>query len=314
MAKYLITGGAGFIGSNIARELVKKKHDVVILDNLFSGRLSNLEDIKDKVEFINGDIRNLETVKKAVTGIDYVLHQAALRGVYQSVKDPLAVNETNITGTLNLLVASRDAKVKRFIFASSSSVYGLIGRKKNIETLPPKPESPYALTKFAGEEYCRLFYKIFGLKTISLRYFNVFGPYQNPDDSYAAVIPIFVNNALNDRPSEIHGTGKQSRDFTYIDNIVQANVKAVTSSKAKFGEAYNIAGGQNTSIKQLHDFIQKDLNKKIKPIQKPPRPGDTPRSFADISKAKTFLDYNPQVDFAHGLKNTLAWYKNELGN
>ena len=235
-----------------------------------------------------------------------------MRGVYQSVKDPQAVNETNITGTLNLLVASRDAKVKRFVFASSSSVYGLIGNKKNIETLPPKPESPYALTKLAGEEYCRLFYKIFGLKTISLRYFNVFGPHQNPDDSYAAVIPIFVKNALNDQPSEIHGTGNQSRDFTYIANIVQANLKATTSSKAIFGEAYNIAAGQNTSIQELHDLIQKALNKNIKPVQKPPRPGDTPRSFADISKAKTFLGYDPKVDFAHGLKNTLLWYKQNI--
>lgn len=312
MAKYLITGGAGFIGSNIARELVKKKQQVVILDNLFSGRLSNLEDIKDQVEFINGDIRNFETVKKAVAGVDYVLHQAALRGVYQSVKDPQAVNETNITGTLNLLVAARDAKVKRFVFASSSSVYGLIGNKKNIETLPPKPESPYALTKLSGEEYCRLFYKIFGLKTISLRYFNVFGPYQNPDDSYAAVIPIFVKNALNDRPSEIHGTGKQSRDFTYIANVVQANIKAATSSKAIFGEAYNIAAGQNTSIIELHNLIQKDVKKNIKPVQKPPRPGDTPRSFADISKANKFLGYDPKVDFAHGLKNTLLWYKKNI--
>ncbi|MDO8512142.1 MAG: SDR family oxidoreductase [bacterium] len=312
MAKYLITGGAGFIGSNIARELVKKKHKVIILDNLFSGRLSNLEDIKDKVEFINGDIRNFETVKKAVTGVDYVLHQAALRGVYQSVKDPQAVNETNITGTLNLLVASRDAKVKRFVFASSSSVYGLIGNKKNIETLPPKPESPYALTKLTGEEYCRLFYKIFGLKTISLRYFNVFGPYQNPDDSYAAVIPIFVKNALNDRPSEIHGTGKQSRDFTYIANVVQANIKASTSPKAIFGEVYNIAAGQNTSIQQLHNQIQKDLKKNIKPTQKPQRQGDTPRSFADISKANKYLNYAPKINFESGLKKTLLWYKNNI--
>lgn len=312
MAKYLITGGAGFIGSNIAHALVKKRQQVVILDNLFSGRLSNLEDIKNHVELINGDIRNFETVKKAVAGVDYVLHQAALRGVYQSVKDPLAVNETNITGTLNLLIAARDAKVKRFIFASSSSVYGLIGNKKNIETLPPRPESPYALTKLAGEEYCRLFYKIFGLKTISLRYFNVFGPYQNPDDSYAAVIPLFVKNALNNQPSEIHGDGKQSRDFTHIANIVQANIKAVTASKALFGEAYNIAAGQNTSIRQLHNLIQKDLNKKIQPLQKPPRQGDTPRSFADITKAKKFLRYNPQIDFAHGLKNTLMWYKNNI--
>lgn len=310
MAKFLITGGAGFIGSNIARELIKKKQQVVILDNLFSGRMPNLEDIKEKIDFINGDIRNFDTVKKAVAGVDFVLHQAALRGVYQSVKDPRAVNETNITGTLNLLVAARDAKVKRFVFASSSSIYGLIGNKKNVETLPPKPESPYALTKLAGEEYCRLFYKLYGLKTISLRYFNVFGPYQNPDDSYAAVIPIFIKNALQNKPSEIHGSGKQSRDFTYVANVVQANIKATTSSKAHFGEIYNIATGENTSIEQLHNFIQKDLKRKIKPIHKPTRPGDTPRSFADISKAKKYLDYQPQINFETGLKKTLLWYKN----
>jgi len=312
MAKYLITGGAGFIGSNIARELVKRKHKVVVLDNLFSGRLSNLEDIKGKIEFINGDIQNFKTVQKACTGTDYVLHQAALRGVYQSVKDPQAVNETNITGTLNLLVAARDAKVKRFIFASSSSVYGLIGNKKNVETLFPKPESPYALTKLTGEEYCRLFYKLFGLKTISLRYFNVFGPYQNPDDSYAAVVPIFIKNALKNKQSEIHGTGTHSRDFTYIANIVQANINAATSSRAKFGESYNIAGGENTSIEKLHELIQTSLNKNIKPIHKPDRAGDTPRSFADISKANKYLNYKPTINFESSLKKTISWYKSNI--
>lgn len=312
MAKYLITGGAGFIGSNIARELVKRKHRVVVLDNLFSGRLSNLADIQDKIEFINGDIRNFATVKKAVAGADFVLHQAALRGVYQSVKDPRAVNEVNIGGTLNLLVAARDAKVKRFIFASSSSVYGLIGNKKNVETLVPKPESPYALTKLAGEEYCRLFYKIFGLQTIALRYFNVFGPFQNPNDNYAAVIPIFTDNALNGRPSEIHGDGKQSRDFTYVANVVQANIKAAAAPKAIFGETYNIAAGENTSINELYGQIQKSLKKNIQPIYKPQRPGDTPRSFAVIAKANKYLNYDPNVNFETGLKNAIMWYKNNI--
>jgi nucleoside-diphosphate-sugar epimerase len=310
MAKYLITGGAGFIGSNIVRELVKKKHAVVVLDNLHSGKISNLQDIKDKITFIEGDVRDAEAVKKACAGVDYVLHQAALRGVYQSVKDPVAVNETNIAGTLNVLVAARDAKVKRVVFASSSSVYGLIGNKKNVETLVPKPESPYALTKLAGEEYCRLFYKIFGLETIVLRYFNVFGPYQNPDDSYAAVIPIFVKNALQNKLSEIHSNGSQSRDFTYIDNVVQANIKAATSPKAKIGEAYNIANGTNTSIKKLHELVQKQLGVNIEPKFVPKRPGDIVKTQAVITKAKKYLGYDPKTTFSQGLKKALEWYKN----
>jgi len=309
MSKYLITGGAGFIGSNIARELVKKKHTVIVFDNLHSGKFTNLHDIKNNITFIEGDIRDVKAVKKVCLKADYVLHQAALRGVYQSVKDPSAVNETNITGTLNVLIAARDAKVKRVVIASSSSVYGLIGNKKNIETIAPKPESPYALTKLAGEEYCRLFHKLFGLETIALRYFNVFGPYQNPNDSYAAVIPIFVKNALQNKSSEIHGDGSQSRDFTYIDNVVQANLSAATAKKPKFGEAYNIANGSNTSIKKLHELIQKQLGKNIEPKFVPKRPGDIAKTQAVISKAEKYLGYKPKTNFSQGLKKALEWYK-----
>lgn len=310
MAKYLITGGAGFIGSNIAYELVLNKHNVTIFDNLHSGNIKNLSKIRNKISFIKGDIRDAAAIKKACTGIDYVLHQAALRSVFQSVKDPIAVNETNVSGTLNVLMAARDAKVKRFVFASSSSVYGSIGDKNNVETLPTKPISPYGLTKLIGEEYCQLFYESYKLNTVILRYFNVFGPNQNPDDDYAAVIPIFVKNALQDKPSIIHGNGLQSRDFTFVDNIVQANIKATTSQKVVFGETYNISSGGNVTIKELYHLIQKYYGKKIKPIHGPARPGDIAKSHAIVNKAKRYLEYKPSGPFSKDLEKALTWYSN----
>lgn len=312
MSKYLITGGAGFIGSSIAKELVKQGEKVVVLDNLHSGNLKNLEDIKKQIKFIKGDIRDLKIVKKAVKGVDYVLHQAALRGVFQSVKDPLQVNEVNITGTLNVLIAARDSKVKRVVLASSSSVYGKVLSGKNVETLQPYPQSPYALSKLVNEEYARIFYELYGLETISLRYFNVFGPYQNPKDPYAAVIPLFVNNLLKNKSSEIHGDGKQSRDFTFVDNVVRANLLAAKSKTAKIGETYNIANGENISIIDLYNTLQEILKIKIEPNFVKRRLGDMDRSFANIEKAKKYLDYSPVVPFAKGLKKALEWYKSNL--
>jgi len=310
MEKYLVTGGAGFIGSNIVKELVKQGDQVFVLDNLNSGNIKNLESVKKQIKFIKGDIRDLITVKKAVKYVDYVLHQAALRGVFQSVKNPLEVNEVNITGTLNVLVAARDASIKKVVFASSSSVYGKSKSGRNSEKDFTYPQSPYALTKLAGENYCRLFSELFGLDTIALRYFNVFGPYQSPKDPYAAVIPIFTNNLTRGLISEIHGTGKQTRDFTYVDNVVQANIKAA-QSRVEPGQAFNIANGENTSIKNLYLEISNILGKDIKPKFVPRRAGDVSKTHADISKAKKYLSYNPQVNFHEGLKKYLSWYLNK---
>lgn len=313
MRAYLVTGGAGFIGSNIAHELVKRKEKVIILDNLSNGKLNNLKEIRKQIKFIEGDVRDLPLLKRITKNVDFVLHQAALRGVFQSVQKPLEVNEVNITGTLNVLMAARENKVKRVVFASSSSVYGNLPSGRNVETLALRPESPYALTKLAGEEYCRLFNKLFGLKTVVLRYFNVFGPRQNPNDPYAAVIPIFINNALKGKSSEIHGNGKQSRDFTYVENIVRANLLATVAKNAA-GQAFNIAAGQTTSIQNLHDKIQEFLGINILPAYKENRPGDMPRSHANISKARKFLKYSSPISFDEGLKKVIIWYKDKTAS
>jgi len=307
--KYLVTGGAGFIGSNIARELVRQNQKVKIIDNLSTGSLDNLAGIKSKINFVKGDIRDVGFLKRHFRGIDYVLHQAALRAVPRSVDDPTAANENNITGTLNVLLAARDCKVKRVVFASSSSVYGDV-KGINQENLTPQPESPYALTKLAGEHYCRIFYKLYGLETISLRYFNVYGPYQNPESKYSAVIPIFTKFLLKNKSPVIFGNGKQSRDFTYVGDVVQANLLAC-QAKQGIGEVFNIAaGGKPVSVNKLFELLAKKLDKeKIKPIYDKPRSGDVFKTEADISKAKNLLGYEPKVFIEQGLKEYVKWYK-----
>lgn len=312
MAKYLVTGGAGFIGSNIVHRLVANRESVVVLDNLSTGKLDNLETILGKIQFINGDICDLATLQKACKGVNFVLHQAALRAVGRSIDVPLEANQTNITGTLNVLIAARDAKVKRLIYASSSSVYGEVEGSDNVETLPTSPESPYALTKLTGEHYCRLFSKLYGLETASLRYFNVFGPRQNLESKYSAVIPIFVHQLLNGETTEIHWDGDQSRDFTYIDNVVQANIKAATSQGTLPGEAYNIGNGENITINELYALLQKLLGTHLKPKYAPKRAGDIYRTQANITKGKKDFSYEPTISFAEGLKVAVAWYKDNL--
>jgi len=309
MAKYLVTGGAGFIGSNIAKKLVENGEQVTVVDNLATGRLENIAPFKNKLTFIKGDLADLHTAQKATKGIDYVLHQAAIPSVPRSVADPLATNSANINGTLNLLLAARDNKVKRVVYAASSSVYGdQDPASAKVETMSPRPKSPYGLQKYTGEVYCRLFYELYGLETITLRYFNVFGPNQDPTSEYAAVIPRFIKTILKDESPTIFGDGQTSRDFTYVENTVQANILAATSPQGA-GETINIATGQSTSLLKLVEMINKQTGKDIRARHAAERAGDIKYSLADITKAKELLGYVPKISFAEGLKKTIEFYK-----
>lgn len=312
MTTYLITGGAGFIGSNIAARLVKEEGSKVkVLDNFSTGKRENISAFLDRIEVIEADIRDSNEVKKSLEGVDYCFHQAALPSVERSIKDPRTSNEVNITGTLNILIAAKDLGVKRVIYASSSSAYGDTPVLPKREDMNPSPLSPYAVTKLTGEEYCHLFYTIYGLQTISLRYFNVFGPNQDPTSPYAAVIPKFITAILTGKEVIIYGDGGQSRDFTYIDNVVSANILA-TKTNMGFGETFNIACGQRVTLNELAKSVAKIFNVDIKPVHVDPRPGDVRHSLADISKAQTCLGYEPKIGFEKGLALTVEWYKNRL--
>lgn len=308
MPSYLLTGGAGFIGSHLAGELSQRGEKVRVIDNFITGKRENLSSFLDKVEFIEGDIRDLALCRRAVEGIDFVLHQAALPSVPRSVADPVTSNEINITGTLNLLLASRDAGVKRFVFASSSSVYGDNPELPKKEGREGSPLSPYALTKIVGEKYCLIFHRVFGLPTVSLRYFNIFGPRQDPHSQYSAVIPKFINMMLGGYKPTVFGDGEQSRDFTFVENVVESNILAAEAQDAP-GEEINIACGERTTVNFLAAKINEILGSKIKPTYDKPRPGDIKHSYADISKAKKILNYTPFVAFAEGLEKTINWYR-----
>jgi len=308
MEKYLVTGGAGFIGSNIAEELVKKGHSVRVVDNFITGKRENISSFLEKIELIEGDIRDFEVCKRAAEGVDFVLHQAALPSVPRSVENPLLTNEINITGTLNLLLASRDAGVQKFVFASSSSVYGdnpQLPKKEGNEGIPL---SPYAISKRVGEMYCRVFSQVFNLSTVCLRYFNIFGPRQDPFSQYAAAIPNFITRMVKEETPVIFGDGEQSRDFTYVSNVVEANILA-SKARGVSGEIFNIACGERTTVNSLVENINKVLDKEIKPSYDDVRPGDIKHSFADISKARKILKYEPSVPFSEGLRNTILWFK-----
>lgn len=309
MSKYIVTGGAGFIGSNIAKELVKQGETVKVIDNLSTGFEKNLAGIIDKIEFVKGDIKDLDFLQKEFNGFDYVLHQAALCSVPRSINDPILSNANNIDGTLNVLVAARDQKIKRLVYASSSSVYGDQPVDFKVETLPINPMSPYALNKYAGERYTQLFYKLYGLETVCLRYFNVFGPSQDPNSQYSAVIPLFIGKMLKGESPVILGDGEQSRDFTYVQNNVEANILAATATGGA-GEVINIACGTSISLNELVQLINEELGTSIKPIYQESRPGDVKHSKADIAKAKDLIGYEPKVGFKEGLKETVKWYKN----
>lgn len=308
MDKYLVTGGAGFIGSNITQELVKRGHAVRVVDNFITGKKENIASFLDDIELIEGDIRDYETCRRALEGVDFVLHQAALPSVPRSIKDPLLTNEINIKGTLNLLLASRDTGVKRFVFASSSSVYGDDPNLPKKEGTLGNPLSPYALSKLVGEKYCQVFSQLYGLSTVCLRYFNIFGPWQDPLSPYAAAIPNFISRMLKGERPTIFGDGEQSRDFTYVSNVVEANILA---SKARdvSGDVFNIACGERTTVNSLALKINEILKDEISPSYDKPRPGDIRHSYADISKARKMLKYEPLVPFGEGLKETIRWHR-----
>lgn len=308
MSKFLVTGGAGFIGSHIVERLVKDGHVVRVLDNLSSGKKENISGVLKEVEFINGDIRDFEAVKKATEGMDFVLHHAALRSVPGSLKNPDEYNEVNIAGTLNLLKASVNNNIKRFVFASSSAIYGDTDKSPQRESDLPRLISPYALSKLAGEYYCRIFSHSYGLETVSLRYFNVFGPKQAPDDEYAGVVPKFIICMLNNQAPPIYGTGKQSRDFVYIDNIVEANILAATQKGLKC-EVINIGCGRADTILELVKVLNSLMNKSLKPVFDKPRPGDVLRTLSDISLAKKVLGHKTKIDLKEGLRRTISWFQ-----
>lgn len=311
--EYLVTGGAGFIGSNIVRRLVSDGRSVRVLDDLSTGRLDNIRDLLDDVEFIRGDIRDPKTVQKAVKGVRNVLHLGALPSVPRSVQDPITSNQVNACGTLRMLMASRDAGVARFVFSSSSSVYGETPVLPKRESMTPSPLSPYAVQKLTGEHYCRVFHGLYGLETFCLRYFNVFGPRQNPASQYAAVIPLFIKAVCENKPPTIYGDGKQSRDFTFVDDVVRANIACCRASRKAAGGVYNVARGDRVSLLELLRLLEKITGRKVKPRHEAPRPGDVRHSQADSALAKKFLGWTAQVTFEEGLRRTVAYFSNQGG-
>jgi nucleoside-diphosphate-sugar epimerase len=311
MSHYLITGVAGFIGSNLAEALLAAGETVRGLDDFSTGRRENLAGL-DGLEFVEGDVRDLGTCGAACEGVEYVLHQAALGSVPRSVADPITSNAANVTGTLNMLVAARDAGARRLVFAASSSAYGDTPTLPKVETMPARPLSPYAISKFAGEEYCRTFTALYGFETVALRYFNVFGRRQDPHSTYAAVIPKFAAALLKGEAPEIHGDGEQTRDFTYIANVVDANVKACQAPAEACGQVYNVACGERISLNRLYRRIAALLGSDREPVYAPPRPGDVRDSLADIGKARRLLGYAPTHTTDQGLAEAIQWYRENL--
>ncbi len=309
--KFLVTGGAGFIGSNLVEELLKRGNDVRVLDNFATGKRENLKDFEKDIEIIEGDIRSYHTVNQAVKGIDIILHQAALPSVPRSINDPITTNDVNVLGTLNVLDAAKEHKVKRIVFASSSSVYGDNPELPKHEVMMPNPLSPYAVSKLAGEKYCQVFGKLYGIETVILRYFNVFGPRQDPNSQYSAVIPKFIKLMMNDQAPTIYGDGTQSRDFTYVSNVVEGNILAATK-EIETGLVLNCACHGQVTLNELVEQLSKLLNKNIKPIYGERKPGDIKHSFANIDLIREKLDFEPLVDFKEGLRRTVDYYKTKL--
>jgi len=315
-SKFLVTGGAGFIGSNLCEALLDKGFFVRVLDDFSTGKRENIETFlsNPKFDLVEGDIRDFDTCMNASADVDFVLHQAAWGSVPRSIKMPLVYEEVNIRGTLNMLEAARLNNIKKFVYASSSSVYGDSPSLPKIEGKEGKVLSPYALTKYTCEQYAALYTSLYGLDTYGLRYFNVFGRRQNPDGDYAAAIPKFIKNLLQDTPSVIHGDGMQSRDFTYIENVIDANLKACAAPPKYAGNVFNVAYGGQVELLSVYEELCKLLNKDIPPILGPPRKGDIRHSNADISKAKQMLKYAPAYDFYQGIKLCVAWYKELFEN
>jgi nucleoside-diphosphate-sugar epimerase len=311
MAHYLVTGGAGFIGSHLSEELVRRGHTVRVADSLITGKRSNLDHIRG-VEFLEGDLADMDFAQRAVSGVQYVLHQAAIPSVPRSVKDPITSNRANVDATLNMLVASRDAGVRRLVFAGSSSAYGNTPTLPKHEDMPNNPLSPYALQKIVGEQYLQMFTNLYGLETVSIRYFNVFGPRQDPSSPYSGVISVFAAALIENRSPMIYGDGEQTRDFTYVANVVDGVLRACEADGAS-GEIINVATGGRISLNHLFRTMRDLVGGKVEPTYAETRSGDVKDSQADITKAKKILGYEPIVSFEEGLKRTVEWYRSTVG-
>jgi|SRR5580658_1639675 len=310
MALYLITGIGGFIGSSLARALLARGEQVRGVDNFSTGKQENIEELLDRIDFREADILDLDAMRKACAGVDFVLHQAAIPSVPKSVLDPLASNRVNLDGTVNVLVAARDAKVKRVVFAASSSAYGETPTLPKLESMKPDPISPYAVAKLASEHYLISFYRCYQLETVALRYFNIFGPRQDPSSPYSGVLAKFITLMLRGEQPAIFGDGEQSRDFTYIDNAVDANLLACTASAAQAaGQIFNVATGRRVTLNETFKLLQRLTSYSGQPKYEPERGGDIKHSLADISKAEAALGYKPKVDFEEGLRRTVEWYR-----
>lgn len=310
--RFLVTGGAGFIGSHMVRRLIGEGGVIRVVDDLSTGHEARLNDLRDSIEFVHGDLADGKVSDKVVEGVDYVLHQAAVPSVQRSVGDPVGTNRANVTATLNLLESSRKAGVRRFVYAASSSAYGDTEVLPKTEEMPPNPLSPYALQKLVGERYCKLYHDVYGLETVSLRYFNVFGPAQDPHSEYAAVIPKFISKLLANEPITVYGDGEQSRDFTYIENVVEANLLAFQATEAP-GKVFNIGYGQRTSLKTLIRMLERIIGVEAQVRYEPPKPGDVRHSLADIQRAQEVLGYRPHIDIEEGLRRTVEAMRRSSG-
>jgi len=305
--KFLVTGGAGFIGSHIVERLVQDGAQVRVVDNLSTGRIERLRHLLSAIEFVEGDLANESTAAEAVDGMDFVVHQAAIPSVQRSLSDPIATNRSNVVGTLNLLEGCRRVGVRRFVYAASSSAYGNTEVLPKHEDMAPNPMSPYALQKYVGERYCKLYFELYGLETISLRYFNVFGPGQDPYSEYSAVIPKFITCLLNNQPITIYGDGEQSRDFTFIENVVEANMLAL-SAAAVGGQMCNVGCGERISLNRLVALLEREIGSRARVIRVEPKLGDVRHSLADVDRARAILNYQPKIGVEEGLRRTVASY------
>lgn len=309
----LITGGAGFIGSNLACHLLQHQHEVVIVDNLSTGHYSNIRDLENQVRFVEGDIRERDLMRELLGGVDFVFHQAALPSVPRSVDDPWSSNDHNVNGTLSVFIAAKEAGVQRVVYAGSSSAYGDTEQLPKQESMCSRPQSPYAVSKHIGELYGKVFWEVYGLETVGLRYFNVFGPRQSPDSAYAAAIPKFIDAFRQGKPPVIYGDGEQSRDFTYIQNVVEANRLAATAPTTNVtGEIFNVGCGDRITVNDLVREIGQIMNSDVEPSYGDPRPGDVRHSQADISKAREAFEYDPEVNLEEGLRSTIEWHKRNI--
>ena len=308
MSTYLVTGGAGFIGSNFVGELVRRGETVRVLDNLATGHIQNLDTVRQKIQWHEADIRDLESIRPDFEGVDYVIHLAAIPSVPRSVADPLTSNSANIDGTLNVLLAARDAGAKRVVFSASSSAYGDHPALPRVESQEPRPLSPYALTKLTGEYYCKIFTRVYGLETVSVRYFNIFGPNQSPDSPYSGVLSLFISAYMNGQTPTIFGDGEQSRDFTYVENAVDATLRACMAPNAS-GQVINVGTGERHTLNETIKLLDRIFGRQVTPRYDTPRAGDVQHSHADISLARELLGYEPAVPFEDGLKKTVAWFR-----